>query len=116
EGLEQARRLRPDLIVLDLLLPGLNGREVLARLKDDPATADIPVIVASVLEDDEAPAGVKVLDWFVKPTDREHFIARLRAVCPELFDRERPPTALVVDANPSTRSALGKILQEEGFA
>lgn len=43
-GLQLARNQRPDLIVLDVLLPGIKGREVCSRLKDDTHTKDIPVI------------------------------------------------------------------------
>ena len=46
-GLDVARQLRPDLILLDLLLPDLPGREVLTRLRATPETADIPVVVLS---------------------------------------------------------------------
>ena len=44
-GLARARRERPDLIVLDLVLPGMNGREALRELRRDPATRDIPIII-----------------------------------------------------------------------
>ena len=45
EAVEQARATRPDLIIMDLGLPGINGDEATARLKADPATRDIPVII-----------------------------------------------------------------------
>ena len=48
EGLQQARK-RPDLILLDILLPSMNGFELLKQLKKDKATADIPVIVLTNL-------------------------------------------------------------------
>lgn len=48
-ALKLAREVKPDLILLDMILPKLSGPEVLARLKKDPATADIPVIVLSSL-------------------------------------------------------------------
>lgn len=46
-GLEMARRQPPDIIFLDVVLPGLDGLELLARLKADPATSDVPVVVVS---------------------------------------------------------------------
>ena len=45
EALERARELRPDLIVLDVMLPGTSGLDVLATLREDPATGRIPVVV-----------------------------------------------------------------------
>ncbi len=49
-GLEAARRMQPDLVVLDLLLPGISGQEVMAALRSDPATAGITIVVTSVLD------------------------------------------------------------------
>ncbi|HEX8409644.1 MAG TPA: ATP-binding protein [Thermoanaerobaculia bacterium] len=46
-GLERATSERPDIIMLDLMMPGIGGHEVLARLKGDPVTADIPVVIVT---------------------------------------------------------------------
>jgi CheY-like chemotaxis protein len=54
EGLEKAYQQLPDLIILDLRLPGMHGLEVLKQLKADSRTADIPVIVLTVVRDLEA--------------------------------------------------------------
>jgi DNA-binding response OmpR family regulator len=51
QALRYAREMRPDLVLLDLLLPKLTGTEVLARLKNEPATARIPVVVVSGLSE-----------------------------------------------------------------
>ncbi|MBI2042468.1 MAG: response regulator [Candidatus Nealsonbacteria bacterium] len=50
EGLRTAKSAKPDLILLDLILPKLHGFEVLKALKEDPATKDIPIIVLTNLE------------------------------------------------------------------
>jgi CheY-like chemotaxis protein len=49
EGLDQARAIHPDLILMDLVLPEMPGHEVIARLKADPSTREIPVIVLTAL-------------------------------------------------------------------
>jgi len=50
EGIELARRYRPDVITLDLEMPGTSGFEVVEALKDDPATANIPVVIVTSRE------------------------------------------------------------------
>jgi CheY-like chemotaxis protein len=82
-GLALARSLRPDLILLDLRLPGISGEEVLARLRDDPATAGLRVVVISA----EARPGEtsRVIDsgaerYLVKPVDVEELLSVLESV------------------------------------
>jgi CheY-like chemotaxis protein len=84
-GVDLARQHRPDLILLDLHLPDLHGREVLQQLKRDPATAAIPVIVLSA---DATPAQVERLraagaaDYATKPIDLEWLLDTVTAVPP----------------------------------
>ena len=114
-GLEQARRLRPRLILLDLRLPRLDGRQVLAELKADPHTRDIPVMILSSDENRELRPALDVVDWLVKPLDREQFLERLRQHCPDLFAPDgRPLTVLVADADATARVRLAELLAEEG--
>jgi CheY-like chemotaxis protein len=49
EALEKIKVERPDAIILDIMLPGMSGREVLERLQSDPTTKEIPVIVCSII-------------------------------------------------------------------
>jgi PAS domain S-box-containing protein len=113
-GLSQARTLRPRLILLDLQLPKLDGWQVLTALKQDPATASIPVVVVTATEEHELPSDLAVQEFFVKPLGREDFLRRLRAVLPDLFDRARPLTVLVIDDEPADRKLLSDLLAAEG--
>jgi CheY-like chemotaxis protein len=76
-GLELAREHRPDLVLLDLHLPDLEGDEVLARLQGDAATADVPVVVLSA---DATPGRIRRLldagaaDYLSKPLDVRRFL------------------------------------------
>ena len=70
EALERARSCQPDLILLDVMMPGMDGWEVLARLKSDDATAAIPVVLltARSAEEDQIRAwGEGVADYLTKP-------------------------------------------------
>ena len=82
-GLEAARSLRPDLILLDLRLPGISGEEFLSRLRGDPETADLRVVVISA----EARPGEtsRVIEagaerYLVKPVDVAELLAVLESV------------------------------------
>src|SRR4030095_17016488 len=82
-GLSQARGERPDIIFLDLMLPDIGGPEVLAALKVDPATADIPVVVVTGKILDEAERGALLRNAVTvlskEHRSREEALAGLRA-------------------------------------
>ncbi|MFN3846621.1 MAG: diguanylate cyclase [Paracoccaceae bacterium] len=81
EGLRMARKERPDLILLDLMLPDLSGIEVLRQLRDDPVTRDIPAIVVSSstsIDDRLQALEAGADDVFGKPYDDQLLMARLR--------------------------------------
>jgi two-component system cell cycle response regulator len=82
EGLERAKSDPPDLILLDLVMSGGDGFEVLRRLKDEPATQNIPVIVVSGTNDVRGKVrafDLGALDYVVKPFDRTELRARVRS-------------------------------------
>jgi CheY-like chemotaxis protein len=66
EALRQARRQPPDVVVLDIRLPGIDGWAVLSALKADPATSDIPVIVVSVVDEASRGLALGAADYLVK--------------------------------------------------
>ncbi len=113
EGLGQARQLRPRLIVLDVQLPRLDGWQVLMALKQDAATASIPVVVITATEERSPPSGLEVQEFFVKPLEREDFFRRLRAIQPALLERARSLRVLVVDDEPAHRKLLCDMLAEQ---
>ena len=78
-GLEIARENVPLAIVLDIRLPGVDGWEVLRRLKSDSRTKEIPVLVVSVV--DERPRGLSLgaIDYLVKPISRDEILSSLAA-------------------------------------
>jgi DNA-binding response OmpR family regulator len=69
EGLQKVKEEKPDLILLDLILPGLDGFEVLTRIKQDPHLSSIPVVILSNLgQKEEVERGLKLgaIDYLVK--------------------------------------------------
>jgi PAS domain S-box-containing protein len=79
-ALEQARALRPALVVLDIQLPKADGWQVLAALKGDPVTSALPVVVVTVNEGLPPASGLEVREFFLKPIDRDDFLRRLQAL------------------------------------
>jgi CheY-like chemotaxis protein len=77
-----ARAGRPVAITLDILLPDVDGWEVLARLKRDEVTCDIPVIVVSIVDDPQHGEELGALDYFVKPVDAKQLVDRLSGINP----------------------------------
>jgi signal transduction histidine kinase/ActR/RegA family two-component response regulator len=70
-GVELIKRLQPATVVLDILLPGLDGWQVLESLKADPVTAPIPVIVVSILDERARGLALGATEYLVKPVSRE---------------------------------------------
>jgi PAS domain S-box-containing protein len=114
-GLDLARRLRPQLILLDLQLPGKDGWQVLTELKSQSETAEIPVIITTVTDEKQPALGLGALEFLVKPVDREQLLGRLRSLLPGLFVPAGPAHVLVVDDNASARRWLADVLTAEGL-
>ncbi len=82
-GLENARDLKPDLMVLDIMLPGMNGLDVCRKLKSSPETSAIPVIMLSAKgEEADIVTGLELGadDYLTKPFSPRILLARVRAV------------------------------------
>ena len=80
EGLRLARALRPDVVVLDIRLPRVDGWEVLAELGRDPATAEIPVVVASVVDERAQGLALGAAEYLLKPVSRDELLDALGRV------------------------------------
>jgi GAF domain-containing protein/CheY-like chemotaxis protein len=109
EGLRRARELRPDAITLDVMMPGMDGWAVLSALKADPAVAEIPVIMLTIVDDRNLGYALGASDYLTKPIDRERLVTVLKQ-----HRRDRP--VLVVDDAPEVRQLLRRMLESEGFA
>jgi two-component system, NtrC family, sensor kinase len=109
EGLRWARELRPDVITLDVMMPGMDGWAVLSALKADPDVADIPVIMLTIVDDKNLGYALGASDYLTKPIDRERLVTVLKQ-----HRRDRP--VLVVDDDAEVRQLLRRMLESEGYA
>jgi CheY-like chemotaxis protein len=85
EGLKRAKELRPTAITLDVMMPDLDGWSVLAALRQDPELADIPVIMATIVDEHRRGIALGAAGYLTKPIDRERLhrlVSRFRASAP----------------------------------
>lgn len=83
EGLAAAQRIDPDLIILDSILPGVDGLEVLRQLRLNPITRDVPVLMLTAkgkVQDKVTGLETGADDYLAKPFSFEEFVARIRAI------------------------------------
>jgi CheY-like chemotaxis protein len=111
KGLELARQLRPDAITLDVMMPGMDGWQVMTHLKSDPELADIPVILLSIVNDRKTGFALGATEYLTKPFDRE----RLAAVLGRIAKGRGSRLALVVDDLADNRELLRNALEGDGW-
>ncbi len=90
EGIKLSRELRPDVILLDIMMPGMNGFEVLEKLKKDAETIKIPVIMLSARDDEKAKLKAAQLydeSYITKPID----VHILKEKIDEVLTRRKSP-------------------------
>ncbi|HZG68997.1 MAG TPA: GAF domain-containing protein, partial [Herpetosiphonaceae bacterium] len=116
EGLAQAARLHPAAILLDILLPGLDGWEFLSRVKVDPAIADVPVIIVSMIDQSGKGYALGAAEYFVKPVNRDALLATLQRVIGGAAVPDGPPQVLAIDDEPLALELIEAVLQPEGYA
>ena len=115
EAIAMARSLHPAAITLDILLPELDGWEVITRLKREEETSSIPVVVVSVVDNPELGKALGALDYFVKPVDGKLLVDRLTRLKLKPAVEGAATSVMVVDDEPSNRNWLVRILEPAGF-
>jgi CheY-like chemotaxis protein/signal transduction histidine kinase len=108
-GLEAARQLRPDVVTLDIVMPRMNGWEVLRRLKESPETASIPVVVVSIIDAAGSGFAVGASGFLTKPIDRGKLLRTLEAF------RSATPRVLVVDDDAAHRALVARAVARSGW-
>jgi CheY-like chemotaxis protein/anti-sigma regulatory factor (Ser/Thr protein kinase) len=112
EGLELARRLAPAAVMLDILLPELSGWDLLARLKQDPATSAIPIVIVSMLDERGAGFALGAAEYLVKPVERDELLEALdRCVTQAPGGR----AVVVIDDDPLDLDLVEAALGPEGW-
>lgn len=111
EGLKLAKKLRPNAITLDVMMPGMDGWEVLAELKADPDLAHIPVIVLTMMEDKDIGYSLGAAEYLTKPISRD----QLTKVLGKYRSTKAVPLVMVVEDDSTTREMMVRMLHKVGW-
>lgn len=115
DALNIARREHPDLITLDMLMAGMDGSEVLARLKADEETADIPVVIISIVAERENLMAMGAMDFLPKPLEERELLTTVERVLSRVLKDRNVETVLVGDDDPDIVGWLRRVLEDKGF-
>ncbi|WP_414545549.1 PAS domain S-box protein [Nostoc sp. CCY0012] len=111
-AIQQIKIARPDLILLDVMMPQISGFDVAAVLKNDPLTADIPIIILSIIENKERGYHIGIDRYLTKPIDSEKLINEIGLLLSQGTSSKK---VLVVDKNASTLKVISDVLQTQGY-
>jgi len=113
EGLRIARNLLPDVIILDVMMPKMDGWEVLTHLKADSQLARIPVIILSMIEDKSIGYSLGATDYLVKPITREQLTTILEKY--HFSKDEMKQLIMVIDDDLTTLDMIARMLRKAGW-
>jgi signal transduction histidine kinase/DNA-binding response OmpR family regulator len=114
-GLAAARAKAPAAIILDVLLPGIDGWEVLRRLKADASTRDTPVVVVTVVDERNVAMSLGAVDYFLKPVKPAALLDRLAQYTFTTKVKQGRVRVLAIDDDPAARELVANALRPEGF-
>lgn len=118
EGIQLAHKLMPDAIILDVMMPNMNGWQVLSLLKNDPKLQHIPVIMSSIEENLKIGNALGATDYLIKPVNFKQLATVL-----DKYDLKLPQTSngsnvhsvMLVDDDQILRTTVAKILSDKGW-
>ncbi|GBD08293.1 Autoinducer 2 sensor kinase/phosphatase LuxQ [Candidatus Thermoflexus japonica] len=110
EILEVVRRVRPDVITLDIMMPQKDGWAVLQELKTDPETRRIPVIICSIVDERGRGFSLGAAEYLVKPFTEEELLEAIQRV----DGRPGPLRVLVIDDSEADRQLIRRVLERMG--
>ncbi len=112
DGLNQVKAETPDLIILDVMMPTINGFDLAAVFKNNPATMGIPTIILSIIQDQERGYRLGVDRYLTKPIDTELLLNDIRTLLDQGMSNRK---VLVVDMDVATTQNLTQVLLGRGY-
>ena len=111
-ALEAVRKQKPDLIILDIMMPEMNGFDVAAVLKNDPQTMDIPIIVLSIVQDKTRGFRIGVDRYLTKPIDTGLLFSEIGSLLEQGKSKKK---VMIVDEDNGTVNTLSEVLKTKGY-
>ncbi|HXS58532.1 MAG TPA: GAF domain-containing protein [Hanamia sp.] len=112
QALECIRKNRPDLVILDVMMPEMNGFDVAAILKNDPQTMDIPIIILSIIQDKARGFRIGVDRYLTKPIDTAQLFQEVGNLLEQGKSKRK---VMVVDEDSAAVRSLTDVLQTKGY-
>ncbi len=109
-AVERVKQLRPFAVTLDIMMPGIDGWQVLEKLKSDPETRNTPVIICSIIDDHDRGYNLGAADYLTKPILEDDLVNALDRINSDGSIRE----VLVIDDEPNDLRLIGKMLTDDG--
>jgi PAS domain S-box-containing protein len=113
EAVRKAQQLLPDAITLDVLMPGGSGFETLVALRKTPETANIPIIIVSIVDQKRVGFALGAADYLIKPIHKPVLLETIRKHVP--FQGDDDEAILLVDDDPRTLELLEETLRSAGY-
>ncbi len=111
EALQRIRELKPFTVLLDVMLPGKDGWEVLQEVKCDPELKDIPIVIASVIDNKELGFALGASDYIVKPVDKISLLRKMEELSSCINKRRGELTILCIDDEEDALDLLRSYLE-----
>ncbi len=115
EAIEKAKRLHPNIITLDLMLPVKDGWQVMKELKRHPLCKHIPIIIVSIVDEKNLGFSLGAVDYFVKPVNKEDLLSAMDRVRLHTTSDSQVPKVLVIDDDRAATDLIEVILESEGY-
>lgn len=115
EAIIKARELKPFAITLDIMLPKKDGWQIMQELKDYTETQNIPIIIVSIVDDQNFGFSMGAVGYLVKPIDKDQLVGILDNLETILKEKNDKPNVLIIDDNHDDIKLMESILSSEGF-
>lgn len=112
EAIQSVRAKRPDVVVLDVMMPDISGFDVAAVLKSDPATEGVPIIILSIVQDADRGYRLGIDKYLTKPAEADVLVSEVQRILSKHRSGKR---VLVVDPDPPSASEVKRVLESRGF-